>query len=242
MLRTPRSSATTTALGLLTAGALAFSLAACSSTSDSTGHNTAPVHRENAERADEASGESSPAESPLATIPALTDGVDTQVTVDEGFVEALTTLGLTPGTVGSASFTDGVFAFPITGGNVTYFDPEGEVRPYVQGEIQHDGSGISLTAGDTVVELSNFDIDPGASELYGDVSVDGTVAAMHVVIFDLWGGTLEPLRTEGTNAVLEGTTVHVSDGAAELLNETFGTEQVEGGLLVGEAKITVATE
>jgi len=237
-----RPSVTKATVGLLTAGALAFSLAACSSSSDSGGHNTAPVHRENAERADEASGESSPAETPLATIPALTAGVDTQVAVDEGFVDALTSLGLAPAPVGSASFTDGTFSFPITGGNVTYYDPEGEVRPYVQGEVQHDGSGISLTSGDTVVELTDFDIDPGTSELYGDVSVDGTVAASHVVVFDLWGGTLEPLRTEGTNAVLEGTTVHVSAAAAELLNETFGTTQVEPGLLVGVATITVATE
>jgi len=260
-----RSPSASKAAGVLAALALAVSLTACASTSDSVGDNRAPVHRENAQRSDgqgpggsssEGHGDTGShggseghgtdahgdvtAEADV-TIPALT-GVDTQVLVDEGFVDALTTLGVTPGVVGTATFEGGSFAFPITGGNVQYWDPESGVRPYVQGLVEHDGSGISLTAGDTVVELTNFDIDPGTSELYGDVSLDGTVVAGHALLFDLHGGTLEPLRTEGTNGVLQGTTVHVSDAAADLLNEAFGTTAVEGGLLVGVATITVATQ
>lgn len=253
----PRRSRTATkAAGVVAALALAVSLSACSSSSDSTGDNRAPVHRENAQRADEGgssgaghSGSEGHGESAAhgdvtaeadVTISALT-GVDTEVLVDEGFASALESLGVTPGVVGTATFEGGSFAFPITGGNLQYWDPSTEVRPYVQGIVQHDGSGISLTAGETVVELTNFDIDPGTSELYGDVSVGGTVVAGHALLFDLWGGTLEPLRTEGSNGVLQGTTVHVSDAAAELLNGAFGTDAIEGGLLVGVATITVAT-
>ena len=47
---------------------------------------------------------------------------------------------------------------------------------------------------------------------------------------------------EGSNAVLEGTTVHISPDAAALLNETFRTDAVQDEMLVGVAKITVATE
>ncbi|NIJ04406.1 hypothetical protein [Frigoribacterium faeni] len=233
-----RSPLVRSTLGVVAAGALVFGLAACSSTSDSESNNTAPTHPTNATEPSEAASAE-----PLASIPQLTAGVDTQVAVDASFVDALGTLGLTPGVVGTATFTDGTFSFPITGGTVDYYDPEGDVRPYVQGNIDHDGSGLSLTAADgTVVELSDFRIDPGESELYGTVTVGDQIVAQDAFLFDLWGGTLQPLRMEGTNAVLEGTTVHVSSDAAELLNQTFGTEAVEDEMLVGVATITVATE
>ncbi|RDH97317.1 hypothetical protein DEU32_1011, partial [Curtobacterium sp. AG1037] len=45
-------------------------------------------------------------------------------------------------------------------------------------------------------------------------------------------------QLEGDNAILTGTTVHVSDDAAKLLNSTFKTDAVKGGLLVGTATIT----
>jgi hypothetical protein len=233
-----RSSLVRSAVGVAAAGALLLGLTACSSTSDSESNNTAPTHPVN-----EPDERASSVEEPAASIPSLAGGVDTQVAVDGSFVDALDTLGLTPGVVGTATFTDGTFSFPITGGTVDYYGPDSDVRPYVQGFIEHEGSGLSLTAADgTVVELTDFDIDPGASKLYGDVTVDGTVAAEHADLFDLWGGTLEPLRTEGSNAVLEGTTVHVSPAAASLLNETFGTDAVADETLVGVATITVATQ
>ncbi|TAJ49933.1 MAG: hypothetical protein EPO52_03105 [Herbiconiux sp.] len=217
-------------LGIAAAGLLAFSLAACSNS------NTTDTSS--------GSGSSSSASAtpePIASIPALS-GVDTQVAVDAGFLDALTSLGLTPGVVGTATLTDGVLAFPITGGNVDYYDPASDYRPYVQGSIEHDGSGLSLTAGSTVVDLTNFTIDPGTSQLFGDVSVNGEVAVEQAFLFDLDGSTLKPLQTSGDTAILEGTTVHISADAADLLNSTFGTDAVKEGLLVGVAKITVNTK
>ena len=120
-----------------------------------------------------------------------------------------TKLKVTPGPVGDAEISkDGVASFPITGGNVIYYDPSSSVRPYVQGVIDHEGSGLSLTAGKTEVELTDFVIDPGTSELTGTVSVNGKEAATDALLFDLDGSTLEPLKTnsDGT-ATLEGTTV-----------------------------------
>ena len=144
--------------------------------------------------------------------------------------------------VGTATLEEGSLIFPITGGNVDYYDPAEDYRPFVQGSIEHEGSGFSLTAGDTVVELTNFTIDPGTSELFGDVTANGESAATQIKLFDLYGGTLMPLEMDGTNAILEGTTVHIGDDAAALLNETFGTDGVPEQFLVGIAKITVATE
>lgn len=177
---------------------------------------------------------------PVAEIDDLT-GIDTQVTLDEGFVAALTKLKVTPGPVGKAEISkDGVATFPITGGNVTYYDPSSSVRPYVQGVIDHQGSGLSLTAGKTEVELTDFVIDPGTSELTGTVSVDGKEAASDAVLFDLDGSTLEPLKTNADgSATLEGTTVELSDDAAGLLNDTFGITDLQGGLVVGVSAITV---
>jgi hypothetical protein len=214
------------AVSLTTAGILVAGLAACSSTTSSDTPSSST------------SSSSSAAAEPLASIPAL-DGVDTQVTLDAGFVEALTTLGLTPGVIGGATLTDGVLAFPITGGNVDYYDPEESYRPYVQGEIDHDGSGISLTAGDIVVELTDFRIDPGTSQLFGTVTANGEEVGQDIYIFNLDGSTLNPLAEDADgNAVLEGTTVLVSPDAAELLNATFSTDAVTDELVVGIAKIT----
>ncbi len=187
---------------------------------------------------DEASTSSAAQVKPVAQIDALS-GKQTEVALDAGFVDALGTLKLTPAPVGSGQITkQGVAEFPITGGNVTYYEP-GTVSPFVQGEIDHDGSGLSLTGGGKMVELTDFVVDPGASVLTGKVSVDGKVAAESAPLFFLDGRTLEPLKTEGEDAVLEGTTVKLKDEAATLLNDTFGTDALAGGLVIGVAKITV---
>jgi hypothetical protein len=63
--------------------------------------------------------------------------------------------------------------FPITGGNVTVYAP-GTANPYVQGRIEHDGSGLSLTKGDTEVRLTDVVVDPGnPATLSGKVSAGG---------------------------------------------------------------------
>jgi hypothetical protein len=201
-----------------------LSVAACGSSDDSSSSS---------------SSTKASAPKPVAAIDSLT-GNDTQVTLDQGFVDALTSLKLTPGTVGTAKLQDGALIFPITGGNVTVFKP-GTVSPYVIGQIQHEGSGLSLAAGGTKVELTNLNVDPGVSRVYGDVTVNGKVAATSAYLFKLDGRTLKPLATGSGTATLEGTKVEISPVAAPLLNKTFGTDAVKPGLLVGIAKITVST-
>ena len=177
---------------------------------------------------------------PVAEVPSLT-GQTTAVKLDAGFVEALGTLKLTPGPVGDAEIENGSAKFPITGGNVKYFEP-GSVSPYVQGMINHDGSGLSLTGGGKTVELTDFVVDPGKSVLTGKVTVDGEEAAPSAPLFFLDGRTLEPLRTtEDGRAVLEGTTVKLKAEAATLLNDTFGVDALKEGLVIGVAKITINT-
>jgi hypothetical protein len=208
-------------------GALAFGVTACGSDDDkgsaSTGTTAAAAAPE-----------------PAAAVKDVTGGA-TRVTLDAGFVKALTSLKVTPAPVGDAKISaKGVASFPITGGNVTYYKP-GTVSPFVQGKIDHDGSGLSLTAGDTKVELTDFVIDPGASVLTGKVSVNGEVAAESAPLFFLDGSTLKALRLASNDkkAILEGTTVKLKQEAADLLNKTFKIDALKAGLVIGVAKITV---
>ncbi len=210
--------------GIALVAVAAFPLAACSS-SDSAGSSSSESKVSVAK--------------PVARINALS-GDTTAVALDQGFVDALGSLGLTPGVVGDGKLVDGSLVFPITGGNVTYFKP-GTAKPYVIGQVQHEGSGFSLSAGDTTVEITNLNVDPGASRVYGDVAVNGKTAATSAFIFQLRGATLKPLQVEGDTAILEGTKVFVSPVAAGLLNDTFKTDAVTDALLVGVAKITVNT-
>ena len=220
---TSKSRKTIAAVALIATTSL--SAAACGSSDDTTTSSS--------------SSTKASAPKPVAAIDSL-KGNDTAIALDQGFVDALTTLKLTPGTVGSAKLADGSLIFPITGGNVTVFKP-GAVSPYVIGQIQHEGSGLSLTAGETKVELTNLNVDPGVSRVYGDVTVNGKVAVTSAYLFQLDGRTLKPLATGSGTATLEGTQVKISPVAAPLLNETFKTDAVKPGLLVGIAKITVNT-
>ena len=113
---------------------------------------------------------------------------------------------------------------------------------YVVGQLQHEGSGFTLTAGDTEVTIGNLNVDPGVSRVYGDVLVNGDPVVSSAYIFRLNGSTLKPLEVQGSTAILEGTKVYISDVAAGLLNDTFGTKAVTDQLLVGVAKITVNTK
>jgi len=211
---------------IATCAALAIGAGACGSDSSSSGSKPSS---------------SSSAPKPAAQIDQLS-GQSTAVALDGGFVKALTSLKLTPAPVGDAKISSaGMATFPITGGNVTYYKP-GTVSPYVQGKIDHSGSGLSLTGGGKKVELTNFVIDPGKSVLTGKVTVDGKVAAPSAPLFFLDGRTLKPLESKSNGtAVLEGTTVKLKAEAAELLNQTFGVDALKEGLVIGTAKITVNT-
>ena len=212
---------------IATAAALALGATACGSDESSSSSGAGSGSSEQAK--------------PVADIPSLS-GKSTAVALDSGFVDALTKLKLTPSPLGDATISEqGVASFPITGGNVKYFKP-GTVSPFVQGEIDHDGSGLQLKGGGKTVDLTDFVVDPGASVLTGKVTVDGKEAAASAPLFFLDGRTLKPLESKpnGT-AVLEGTTVKFKDESAQLLNDTFGVTALEGGLPVGIAKITVNT-
>jgi hypothetical protein len=209
-------------------------LSACSSNGTDT-----------AQAADTSSSSTVSVPKPAAVVPAVPGGT-TAVALDAGFTDALTQLGLTPGTVGGATLdgATGTVTFPITGGTVTLYDRETGYRPWVQGVLFHEGSGLSLTAGGTTVELTDFTVDPGKpARLFGNVSVNGVLAAPSAPLFNLDGSTLKaPTMQADGSAVLQGTTVKLAPEAAALLNSTFNTNALAGGFVIGVATITVETK
>jgi len=203
-------------------GMLALTLAACGGSSDT-------------DAADSPKADASP----VAALTNLT-GKMTEVVVDPAFLTGVTSLKLTPGVVGKATLTNGTLAFPITGGDATYYTP-GSRDPYVESNIKHEGSGISLTDGKTKVELTNFVVDAGKSILTGDVAANGTSVVKGAPLFFLDGSTLQPLQVDkaaGTG-VLFGTTVSLTKEAAELLNKTYNTTALAEFFKVGVARITL---
>lgn len=219
---------------ILAGTALAFTVGACGNSSNNASKPSQPSTSTPA-KAPQA------APNPVAQIDQLT-GKQTAVKLDTGFVDALTSLKVTPAAAGNANLTsEGSIVLPITGGNVKYFDPNASYRPYVQGIIHHEGSGLSLTAGKTKVELTNFDVNPGTSKLMGDVSVNGKKVVSQAYLFQLDGSTLMPLKVaaDGKTALLKGTTVKLSEDAAALLNKTFKIDALKADLVIGIASITL---
>lgn len=147
----------------------------------------------------------------------------TDLTLDPGTAEALTGLGVTAAPVDPASVTPaGAIAFPITGGraNTSTF----------AGRIDHSG-GISLTAGSTRVELTEFqinvDADPDLTAKLGDDRVS-------ILSLDL--SALEP-NVSGRRITLANVTAKLTAGAAAALNQAFSTTAFTEGLVLGKATV-----
>lgn len=219
------------------AGLLTVSLAACGSNDETTGAS--------ATNTSTAAAQAAPAPvtpKVLATVPDMSKGESTTVTLADEFVQGLTALKVTPGVVGDTQLEDGALIFPITGGMATLYEKGTTgTDPFIVGVIEHEGQGITLTAGGKEVELKNFDVDAGQSEIRTDISVDGKPFAMDVPTFVADGTNLEyPPTTEGNNTILEGTEVKLTAGAADALNMVFGVEDFTEGFPIGVAKIAIA--
>lgn len=176
------------------------------------------------------SGTKSPSgKKPVGAFKTLT-GNTTTVVLDPKFLMALKTLKLTPTPFGTAKINGANAVFPITGGKATIYK-KGDVTPYIQGEVDHAGSGLTLTAGKTKVTIMNFVVYPGTgSSLTGDVAINGGTPLHAVKLFDLDGGTLKPptISAKGV-ATLKGTTIYLSNEAAAALNGVFKTSALAGG-------------
>ena len=126
----------------------------------------------------------------------------TVVTLDAAAAGVITGLGVAVAPTGPATATGLAFTFPVVGRT-------GDAI------IQHVG-GLSLSAGDTVVTLSNFWIDTSTGVVSG--IVDDTVRV--------------PLFTLG-DATASGLELELTDAAADYLNAAFDVDVFTEGLVIG---------
>ncbi len=216
--------------GLL-AGGLVFGVAACggSSTGSSStgGSSSAPSA---------AAPSSASSAAPQAEIAQL-KGTDTAVAVDPAVLKAITGLGVkvTPTGTGKLTMQYGpTLDFPITGGNVKIFDKT-QVTPYVQGTINHDGSGLNFAGAGKSLTVQNFVVDPGTSMLTAEVKEMGNAK---VPLFFLDGSDLMISKDAAGKAKLDGTKVLLTAEAAQALNTTFGVQAFKPMMQIGVAHIT----
>lgn len=136
-----------------------------------------------------------------ATVSILPQNVTTvKVTAD---LDGLGLSGAPTGTAG-VSFDDGspIFAFNITGG--TAMDD--------MLVIEHDGSGVQLSAGSVSAEVGNFVIDTAAGDVSGNVNGGATFVQLFT-----FGGVTD-----------DGIILNISADLAGALNTVFGVDGLAG--------------
>ena len=160
------------------------------------------------------------------------EGGRTTVALAGGFVSALGSLGVTPGTVSPTRLVDGTVNFPITGGAIDL--------DTAASQILHSG-GLTLTAGQTKVTLQSFIIDTtGAPVITGLVSVNGKLLG-RLPLFDLAlpSGITLPSKPHDGQLVLKGVGVTLDSTAAGALNTVFHVSAFKGGFGIGTAKTVI---
>lgn len=160
------------------------------------------------------------------------EGGRTTVALSSGFVSALGSLGVAPGTVSPTHLHNGTVNFPVTGGA---FDLDTAAS-----QILHSG-GLMLTAGQTKVTLQSFIIDTTtAPVITGLVSVDGKLLG-RLPLFDLAlpSGITLPLKRHDGQIVLKGVGVSLDNTAAGALNSDFHVTAFKGGFGIGTAKVVI---
>jgi hypothetical protein len=153
----------------------------------------------------------------------------TALELDPAALSAITGLGVTHGIVGPATLTGATARFPITGGRAELDLSAATVR--------HAG-GLSLTAGSTVVSLTDYDIrlgGPAGPQLFA--RLNGGTQKVAILDLDLTGVTP---AVDGRAITVAGVTAKLTDGAAQALNAAFGVTAFSAGLVLGRA--TVAAE
>jgi hypothetical protein len=154
---------------------------------------------------------------------------DTTLVLDPATAEALTSLGVAPAPIAPASAGSEGIGFPIT---------RSLPSALFTGTITHAG-GLSLTAGATVVSLTEFWIEIGSGTLSADVSVAGgpNDGRVKILSLDFSHAQLRwwPVFSFGpVKATLTET-------AASVLDSVFGTTALTDQTVLGDATVHYTT-
>jgi hypothetical protein len=160
------------------------------------------------------------------------EGGRTSVTLSSTFVNALGSLGLTPGTVNPTRLVNGVVDFPITSGAIELDN--------ASAQILHSG-GLTLTKGSTKVVLESFIIDTtGSAPVITGLVVDNGKLLGRVQLFDLAlpSDVTLPLQPECGSITLNGVVVTLDGTAASALNGIFNANGAfTSGFPIGTAQV-----
>ncbi len=149
----------------------------------------------------------------------------TALALDASTLSALASLGVTPGIIGPATLSGTTASFPITGGKANL--------DLSAATVTHSG-GLSLTAGATVVNLTDFDIVVGSGGIRLLATVNGAAGKVPIADVTLGGAP----QVSGRTITLSGAAVKLSAEAAAALNAAFKTSALAAGLPLGTATVT----
>ena len=148
-------------------------------------------------------------------------GGATTLTLDQGAIDALTSLGIAAAPLAPATADGADLAFPITTGRVK--------KKTLAGTIRHTG-GLSLSRDATRVELRNFVIDTKKAVL------TARAGDARIAILDLDLSKVEVVK-KGKRLTVSGVSATLTKGAADALNGAFATDAFKQGLLIGTAVV-----
>lgn len=165
------------------------------------------------ESTEEASGE-----------PVALSGEETLLALDPGTARTLEQNDVAVAPIDPAAPDGDAIAFPITGGEL-------EVQE-LAGTIEHEG-GLTFSAGNTDVEVSDFVVDTVAGTL------TASTANGELQLLELDPSGLERSE-EGDVIVASGIEASLSRDGAEALNDAFDVNLFERGIPIGEVTVRAA--
>ena len=162
----------------------------------------------------------------LATAPAADaavglSGGSTQVTLNKGTAQALSSLGVSVTPTGRARANGTRVTFPITGGSIDPATAAGTIRH--RGGLRFRGHGKSITLKDYNVSVGNR------------IRLSARVGNARVTILNLTG--TPKVTRAGFNTNVSGLTAELTTAAAKALNATFGVHAFRKGIKLGRVKV-----
>jgi hypothetical protein len=154
----------------------------------------------------------------------------TLVELDEGFLNQLGDLGISPDIIKPGSLRKDIIRFPVRGGGIDLAD--------LRGEIFHAG-GLSLSSGGTTVDLTSFIIDTTVLDdpvLTGLVTLNGDlVARVPLFYLDLSGIDVMEKRKKLS---ISNVGLWLSGEAADALNDIFEVDGFKEDDPIGVAEVS----
>ncbi len=171
----------------------------------------------------------------MVTVLPSVGGQATSVTIDPGTASALTSLGVSLVATGQARQQGSVVNFPITSGYAEVHSRH-DARPgWIDGSLDHAGSGLDLMGVNATVHLTDFVVDTGNSVLTATVN-----DKIGVPLLSLDGTKVTATVNDVGQVVLAGTVAKLTQTAADALNQAFATTAITAGMALGQVEVVAS--